>query len=135
MIAASAAALVVATAVGTATAITLTIDVPRTYESLVEITYPLYSGTVSLYTVPPGKKLIITDIIIGNPQTGSPHVSAFVGASPACETVKTKLYAVVVPPNNTLPLSLTTGLFFGPGNVCFKTTQLVNLTIQGYLFQ
>jgi hypothetical protein len=132
----TAAALVVAGAVGTATAVTLTIDLPRTYESLVELNVTrLANQSSSLFNVHAGKKLILTDIVLANP---SPTVAAFVRlySSDNCNNViNPKLTGVVVPTQDTVDISLATGLYFEPGHVCVSTTGDIHVTATGYLFK
>src|SRR5687767_15745567 len=82
VIVASAAALVVAAVVGRAAAINLTIDVPRTYQSIVEIATAV-NGTQIVYSVASNNQLIMTDIVIGNSQTTA-HTIQFYQGSPSC---------------------------------------------------
>src|SRR5687768_10024375 len=113
VVAASAAAMVIAAVAGTATAVTLTIDLPRTYESLVALALQKNPGVTPIYTVASGKKLMVTDVIISNPETFATSVTMVHGTS-GCSSQVIKLATVYIPALDTVDLNFVTGLYFGP---------------------
>jgi hypothetical protein len=128
---------------GTATAPTT--GVPATtggavaIDQVVSITRSVPAGApVSAFTVPAGRQLVITDVLVTNPGT-APACSAAVSPSgatatttpvtPPAATATTPTNGtseagtglLCVPPQTSLNLGLTTGLEFGPGQAVVLT--------------
>jgi hypothetical protein len=103
-------------------------------EQIVSITRTVEPGApVSVFTVPAGQQLVITDVIITNPgaapacsaavsPAGAAPNGAVTGQTPATATSESGTGVLCVPAQTSLSLGLTTGLEFAAG----QSVQLAN---------
>ena len=127
-----AAALALAGAIGKAVAMSPIVQPPIKWAGGAEFNN-FISGRVSVYTVPPGRNFILTDLVIGNPSGTSQSFNVYGGTS--CETASLRMQLVVVPPNDTAYLALQTGIGFTAGQVvCLITTASMSVNGRGFLF-
>lgn len=118
---------------GYAFAIAPTVDSGRTFAGGVGISTVVDGEVAPAYTVPAGKQLTVTDVIITNTATAVGQVFIWIGNS-NCDSLVNRLNEVRVPAGETFHLSLLTGFGFGAGKtVCLDSNQNTVWTVRGYL--
>ena len=139
VIALTAAAGIVAGVVGTATAVAPTASVPITHGGAVTIardSLPL--GFTHLFSVPVGKKFMLTDIIVANLITTPGSFKIYTAATSSCTGITELTANIVVPASNNVVIPLVSGIGnIGAGKpLCFQNadTEVLQVTIRGYLF-
>lgn len=111
-------------------------QVPVTVQELVELTQVVSPGAapVSVFTVPSGSRLVITDVILTN---AADTAACGVSVARAAETTVTG--ALCVPARTSLQISLVTGIEFAPGqavlvaNVGPEGSAPVSVHLRGFL--
>jgi hypothetical protein len=127
--------LAIGGAVGSALAISPTLEAPIKWQGGWEASPTLTSGENDIYTVPSGKVLMITDIIATNLDTNarSLQLRASSGACFTSSPLRSNLIAV--PPLGSTIISFQTGIGFpADKHVCFSTTSELRITARGFLF-
>ena len=136
------AGLLIAGTIGRATAISPTVDAPIRWAGGVPVIRGSVSdGAISIYTVPAGANLLMTDIIISSVGSSPDTLTLYTGNGADCGSVaesRIKLRDVMVPANDTVVIPLVTGFGFTPGQtVCILSEDVgVTLTVnaRGFLF-
>jgi hypothetical protein len=129
-------ALVLGGAIERATAISPTVPAPiRWAGGVAAMTSTVSVGNAaSLYTVPAGQHLMLTDLILSNVTSNVAAVDLFAGDG-SCSFANVRLAAVVVPANSSLVIPLVTGIGFAGGQfVCVDTNVTLKANARGFLF-
>jgi hypothetical protein len=127
---------------GGAMAISPTVETTRVFRGGVTIVGGAFDGEHSdVYTVPAGRKFMLTDLVIANRSQTGPAMAQYVytGQGASCTTVfALKTSFLHVPAASTLHLPFVTGIGFTAGqHVCIKNeddASVTDWTIRGYLF-
>jgi hypothetical protein len=128
---------------GGAVALSPTVDTALVFRGGVNIVGGAFAGTFSdVYTVPAGRKFMLTDLVIANRSDTTPAGGQYVctGQGASCTTVfALRTSFLKVPTGGTLHVPFVTGIGFTPGqHVCIKNedpTDVTDWTIRGYLFE
>jgi hypothetical protein len=128
---------------GGATALSPTVDTALVFRGGVNIVRnDLATVTSSLaYTVPQGRKFMLTDLAITNNSTTDPTTgqSVFTGAGAECASGTVRTSFLSVPGGSTLHMPFVTGIGFTAGQfVCIRngdSTDTTHWTIRGFLFE
>jgi hypothetical protein len=126
---------------GGAMALSPTVDTALVFRGGVNIVVDASAGTTVLaYTVPVGRKFMLTDLVIANSSATNPALSQFVwtGSGPSCDFVAFRTNALSIPAASTLHLPFVTGIGFTAGQfVCIRNAsgEATGWTIRGYLFE
>ena len=129
-----AGALAIAGAVGSAVAVSPTVIPPIKWQGGAEFTGPAAGlGLTLVYTVPSGRNLVLTDLMIANSSAGTRSVTVYTGSG-SCSNVRTT--QVHVGPNSTYALSFQTGIGVGSGqSVCLSSSDgSYGYSGRGFLF-
>lgn len=135
----SAGVLAIAGAVGSALAIApITTGPGIKWQGGWEVTRAtLFDVRATLYTVPAGRNLMVTDLTFSNGSSIASEIDFFAGQG-GCGTgniARSRLENVFIPPVSTVHLSYETGMGFASGQiVCIATLNNVSLHARGYLF-
>jgi hypothetical protein len=136
-----AGALVVGGAVGSAVAIGPTVPAPITWQGGVNIIQDVVGPGASrvAYTVPAGRNLMLTDIVISNESaTAAIAQRIFAGPGNCSVTGSAKTTRLTVPAEGSLHLPLVTGIGFSAGQtVCLYNLDADSETqwmLRGFLF-
>src|SRR5262245_31292756 len=99
-----AGALTIGGAVGSAVAISPTIAPPITWAGGWEVSIPgAAEGGIPVYTVPPGRNLLVSDLMVGNNSSAVATIALYSSISPTCAGIeKVRLVALPVPPFETV---------------------------------
>jgi hypothetical protein len=130
-----AAAAAIAGGAESARAISPTMDAPVEWRGGVEIVHFGISGAVKIYTVPAAVNFLLTDLVVSNDTLTPATFSVFTGTGAVCNVSVQRTSNMRVPPDDTLVVSLTTGIGFGAGqSVCIASDIPLDLTGRGFLF-
>jgi hypothetical protein len=129
---------------GGALAISPTVDTALVFRGGVNIVTSAASGSdVHVYTVPAGRKFMLTDLVISNNNETSPATiqRVITGSGTNCDWVADRTAALSIPVASTLHLPFVTGIGFTSGqHVCIQNAEgpggnTTSWTIRGYLFE
>lgn len=131
-----AGALAIGGAVGSAIAMSPTVQPPIKWAGGAEfVTAVPAGGPTVVYTVPAGRNLILTDLIIGNTNTTFNNISVFSGSAGCAEILLPRLSNIMIPAADTAYVSLQTGVGFTSGQtICIQSSNSVALSGRGFLF-
>jgi hypothetical protein len=112
-----------------------TFNIPIKRAGLAEFTSQGQSGLSKVYSVPVGKTLLLTDLVVTNFGGSSEYFSVSAGPSNVCSAPTLKLNSTIVPPNNNTILSFQTGLVFTSGQaVCISTSTGLYISGRGFFY-
>ena len=128
---------------GGAMALSPTVDTALVFRGGVNIVKDnLAAATFALvYTVPAGRKFMLTDLVISNDSETSPATDQYVytGGAANCTTAAAfRTSSLIVPAGGTLHLPFVTGIGFTAGQlVCISNGDAnpTNWTIRGFVFE
>jgi hypothetical protein len=128
---------------GGALALSPTVDTALVFRGGVSATATANAGTRALaYTVPAGKKFMLTDLVITNSSETSPAIQQYVLTGQGVNCTSAALFRtdwLSVPAAHTLHLPFVTGIGFAAGQqVCVGNADAdtgTSWTIRGYLFE
>lgn len=133
-----AGALAIGGAVGSAVAISPTMDGPVKWQGGWEFASigVASAGQELLYLVPAGRNLMVTDLTVTNFGSSISQFSLFSGSSGGCNiTSKMRLRTVAVPAGDVTHVSYETGIGFSAGTpVCINKNTELYVNARGYLF-
>lgn len=133
------AVVALAGAVGTTLALNPTVSVPIQWSGGWESgEIALTSGLHSVYVVPAGLNLMMTDIIATNLSSTDPVTFSLYNGVPAtCDNAsRPRMMPIAVPNRNTLHIPLQTGFGFPAGTrVCLGVTGNLGIHARGFLFK
>jgi hypothetical protein len=128
---------------GGALAISPTVETTRVFRGGVNIIAHVNANDAALaYTVPAGRKFMLTDLVIANSSETSPAMAQFVftGSNSSCtDETANRTGFLTVPTGDTLHLPFVTGIgFTASQHVCIFNADgadATDWTIRGYLFE
>jgi hypothetical protein len=127
---------------GGALALSPTVDTSLTFRRAVDIVDSAGPASISLaYTVPAGRKFMLTDLVISSASNTTPAsaLDVYTGVGTSCASIAaSRTAALKVPAGGTLHLPFVTGIGFNAGQtVCIRNGGSVTTywTIRGYLFE
>lgn len=134
-----AGALAIGGAMGSALAIAPTMQGPVKWAGGAEFVGSLSTGigggSVAVLTVPAGRNLMLTDIVVGNVATTAAAFNLIAGTSNCSNVLAFRLGNIVIPPNDVRSISLSTGIGFASGqNVCIFSPNQLSFNLRGYYF-
>ena len=136
VISATAATAMVAGLVGTAAAVSPTVQTGRTLLGGFEVVREVVlNGPSLLFTVPQDHHLTITDIIVSNIFQTPGAFQIYIGSSDCNVTAQNRTARIVGPPENNVVLAFVWGMSFDPGSIiCFRNadSEALEVTIRGF---
>jgi hypothetical protein len=127
---------------GSAMAISPTVDTGLVFRGGVNIIDSVGPTTLSLaYTVPAGRKFLLTDIVISNTSNTTPAsaLDVYTGEGAGCAVIAAaRTNFLKVPAGGTIHLPFITGIGFAAGQtVCIRNGGSVTThwTVRGFLFE
>ena len=131
-------ALAFAGAIGSAVAMSPIIAPPIKWAGGAEFVVATPSGIQKLYTVPAGRSLLLTDLVVANNSPSNLSFGLYAASNGSCDVLSwVNRVGTTTVPFGTLPLVLAfqTGIGVGSGHaVCALTSSPTNITGRGFLF-
>jgi hypothetical protein len=92
----------------------------------------------TFYTVPAGRNLLITDIVVGGDATISGRFNVYTAGGNGCASIGVRrLRNVTIPSNDSIVIPLTTGIGFASGQtICMVGFEggSISVNMRGFLF-
>jgi hypothetical protein len=136
--AAGVATVAFAALMGSAVAITPTLETKLVLRNTISIARVVPNGTHPVYTVPANRTFMLTDLIGGNAFSSISGMQVYLSSAATCAIVTPITGLMVVPALNSLVVPLTTGIRFGAGQtVCISNpfSNPLHFTARGYHYQ
>lgn len=130
-----AGALALAGAIGSAIAMSPIVQPPIKWAGGVEFGFASTVGSATVYAVPPGRSLILTDLLIGNNSGVLATISILQAPDNCFADTTLRVTNIFVPTGQTTAINLQTGIGFGAERVvCISSNASVSMNGRGFLF-